>query len=289
MRQEREDPTRHRSAGETVSRDGAVTSISAPVVPWRVLAFETHGPPDAPGGVVVLLHGLGSSGADWEPQIAALVPRYRVVAFDAPGHGRSAPGSASIATLAANVEATLATIDPRPAHVVGLSLGGCVAQALALRAPARVRSLVLVNTFARLRPAGPRAARRMLFRLVLLLTAPMSTVGTYIARDLFPRPEQVSLRMEAATRIARTSRATYLSAVRALTRFDSRAQLHEIGCPTLVVAGECDVVIGPAAKETLARGIRNARIVMIPASGHVSNWDQPERFNRILLDFLDSC
>ena len=253
-----------------------------------MLSFDTHGPADAEGGVVVLLHGLGSSAADWEPQLTALVPRYRVVVVDVPGHGRSSHRRASVRAMAADVEAALATIDHRPAHVVGLSLGGCVAQALALDAPFRVRSLVLVNSFARLRPAGPRAAARMVARLGLLLAAPMTTVGAHVARDLFPSASQESLRCEAAARLARTSRISYLSGVCALGRFDSRRRLHEIRTRTLVVAGECDRVVSLAAKEFLARHIPGARLAVIPASGHVSNWDQPEQFNRILLDFLQS-
>jgi 3-oxoadipate enol-lactonase len=254
-----------------------------------VLAFDTHGPVDAPSGLVVLLHGLGSSAADWERQIAALIPHYRVVAVDFPGHGRTARARASVSAMAAAVEATVAGIDARPAHVVGLSLGGCVAQALALRAPDRVRSLVLVNTFARLRPAGPRAAGRMLARLALLLAAPMAAVGNYVARDLFPKPEQEPLRREAAARIARTSRCGYLSAVGAVGRFDARTRLGEIRCPTLVVAGDRDTAIPLEAKQALARGIPGARLVVVADSGHVSNWDQPETFNRIVLEFLRTC
>jgi 3-oxoadipate enol-lactonase len=253
-----------------------------------VLAFDVHGT-GAGAGVVVLLHGLGSSGTDWEPQIAALTPHYRVVTVDAPGHGRSAPAMTSVAAMADAVAAALSTIDTRPAHVVGLSLGGCVAQALALGTPDRVRSLVLVNTFARVRPAGARASLRMLARLALLSGAPMTTVARYVAHDLFPDPLQKRLREEAALRIARTSRRGYLSGIAALTRFDSRPRLHEIRCPTLVVAGDGDRVVGLTAKETLTKAIPGARLVVLPGSGHVSNWDQPEAFNRILLDFLGSC
>jgi pimeloyl-ACP methyl ester carboxylesterase len=254
-----------------------------------VLAFDTHGPADAPGGCVVLLHGLGSSAADWEPQIAALAPHHRVIAFDLPGHGRTSKSSTSIPAMAAAVAATLATIDSRPAHVIGLSLGGCVAQALTLRSPAQVRSLVLVNTFARLTPAGPRAAVRMLVRLALLVAGPMPLVGAYVARGLFPKPEQAVVRARTADRLARTSRAAYLAAVTATARFDGRRELGRIRCPALVVAGDRDTTIPLAAKEALARGIPGARLVVVRDSGHVSNWDQPEAFNRIVLEFLTTC
>jgi 3-oxoadipate enol-lactonase len=173
--------------------------------------------------------------------------------------------------------------------VIGLSVGGCVAQALALRSPDRVRSLVLVNTFARLTPAGPRAAGQMVARLALLLIAPMRVVANHVARDLFPKPGQEALRREAAARIARTPRSVYLFAVGTVVRFDARAGLGRIRCPTLVVAGDRDTTIPLGAKEVLVRGIPGARLAVVPDSGHVSNWDQPETFNNIVLEFLSTC
>ena len=102
--------------------------------------YSLAGPAGAP--VVLLLHGLGSCADDWAPQIAALAPRYRVLAVDLPGHHRSARprGAPSVARMAADVEALLDRLAIPRAHVVGLSLGGCVALALTLHAPTRVRS-----------------------------------------------------------------------------------------------------------------------------------------------------
>jgi len=95
--------------------------------------------------MVALLHGLGSSCRDWQFQEVALEDRYRVVAVDLPGHGSSAQPrrTVTIESMADDVAALLAEIDGEPAHVVGLSLGACVALRLALQAPARVRSLTL--------------------------------------------------------------------------------------------------------------------------------------------------
>ena len=251
-----------------------------------VLAYEVHGPPR--DEALVLLHGLGSSSADWTPQIAAFETSWALVTVDLAGHGGSSPSRAfpTMETMAGDVEALLDALGVRAAHVIGLSLGGCVALTLALRAPARVRSLVLVNTFARLRPAGPRAAARMLTRLGLLLLAPMSALGSYVARDLFPKPDQGELRDAAAARLAQNGRRAYLAAIAALVCFDVRRRLGEIRCPTLVVAGEDDTSIPLGAKEALARGIPGARLVVVPESGHVTNWDQAATFNRIVRDFL---
>src|SRR5262249_22775631 len=159
---------------------------------------------------IVLLHGLGSSSADWRLQRAALGARYRLIVPDLRGHGRSPRGRGGLGAgaMAADLAALLDDLEAPPAHVVGLSLGGCVALALALDQPARVRSLTLVNTFARLSFAGPRGALRVLARLALLACAPMPVVAAHVARGLFPRPDQRELYLAAVASLAANSRHT---------------------------------------------------------------------------------
>lgn len=188
--------------------------------------------------------------------------------------------------MAAEVDRLLAHLGERAVHVVGLSLGGCVGLALALHAPARVRTLTLVNAFARLRPADTGATLRMALRGLLLATAPMSAVAALVARSVFPRPEQDALRQAAAMSLARTSRRAYVAAAAALTRFDARASLERVRCPTMVVAGTDDRTVAIDAKDALARAIPGARWVVVPDSGHVTNADQPAAFNELLKEFL---
>lgn len=188
--------------------------------------------------------------------------------------------------MADDVAALLARLDALPVHVVGLSLGGCVGLALALRAPDRVRSLTLVNAFARLRPAGLRDAGRMLMRLALLGAAPMSFVAAHVARGLFPRPEQQALYERAVASLSGTSRRSYVAAIRALAAFDVEPRLGAIRCPTLIVAGARDASIPRAAVEALARGIPAARLLVVADAGHATNVDQADRFNQALLAFI---
>jgi 3-oxoadipate enol-lactonase len=236
----------------------------------------------------VFLHGLGSSADDWSQQVPAVAADYRVLLVDLPGHGRSAlpRGRLTVGRMAAALEALLLDAGEEPAHVVGLSLGGCVGLALALQAPAQVRSLTLVNAFARLRPAHGGAALRMALRGLLVAAAPMSAVGALVARTVFPRPEQDALRDLVAARLARTSRRAYAGAMAALARFDVRDALAGVRCPTMVVAGVDDATIGIEAKDALARAIPGARWVVVPGSGHVTNVDQPAVFNAALREFL---
>jgi pimeloyl-ACP methyl ester carboxylesterase len=213
---------------------------------------------------------------------------YRVILVDLPGHGRSAlpAGRLSVDRIAGEVDALLAHLGEGPVHVVGLSLGACVGLALALRAPARVRSLTLVNGFARLRPGNGRGALRLALRALLLGTAPMSAVAELVARTLFPRPEQSALRQAAVVSLARTSRRAYAAAAAAIAGFDARASLADIRCPTMVIAGIEDRTVGIDTKDALAHAIAGARLVLVPGSGHVTNADQPLAFNAVLKEFL---
>jgi 3-oxoadipate enol-lactonase len=251
----------------------------------RPLHHTVHGEAGPP---VLLLHGLGSCAADWAPQLSALAPRYRVIAVDLPGHGASPlpRRRLTIEGMADGVAALAAAVAGAPAHLVGLSLGACVALRLALQVPALVRSLTLVNPFARARPDGPGALVRMAHRLLLLGTAPMPSLAAHVAGRLFPWPEQRPLYEAAVASLGTTSRRGYAAAMRALARFDARGQLAAIRCPTLVVAGDRDGVVPLGPKLRLGAAIPGARVEVVPASGHATPYDQPETFNRLLLDFL---
>jgi pimeloyl-ACP methyl ester carboxylesterase len=235
-----------------------------------------------------LLHGLGSCGEDWLLQVPALAARYRVITIDLPGHGESgaAPKGATIEGLARPVVALLDRLGEARAHIVGLSLGGMVALQLAVDHPSRVRSLVLVNTFARLRQP-PGGFFRGLVRLGLLVAAPMSWTGRWVAGGLFPGPGRGPMRELAAQRIAANSRRSYLRTVSAIVRFDVSGRLGEIRAPTLVVAGAQDQTAPLVSKIELATGIEGARIEIVEGSGHATPIDAPEAFNSLLLRFLE--
>jgi 3-oxoadipate enol-lactonase len=262
-----------------------VRTVAAGTVDLHV---ETHGVPDGPA--VVLLHGLGSSARDWGLQIPALADRYRVIAPDLRGHGRTPRGRGwpTIGAMADDVRALLDRRDAPAAHVVGLSLGACVGLALALGAPSRVRSLTLVNGFARLRLAGARGALRVGRRLGLLLCAPMRTTAACVARELFPGPHQRGHYEAAVASLAANRRRDYLATMRALRAFDVVDALPGVACPTLVVAGAGDRTVPLAAKQRLAAAIPGARLVVVADSGHATNIDQAAPFNRLLRDFLDA-
>ena len=114
----------------------------------------------------------------------------------------------------------------------------------------------------------------------------MSVVAAFVARGLFPEPQQAHLYRLAVASLGRTSRWTYLASIGTLVAFDARARLGRVACPTLVVAGERDRTVSLASTAALGRDIPGARVELVPDSGHVTNRDQPTIFNRIVLDFL---
>ena len=190
------------------------------------------------GAPVLLLSGLGQPLEAWDTFVAALGER-RVVRFDAPGVGTSAPPTlpASVASLARIAEAVLDAADVDAADVVGYSLGGAVAQQLAHVAPARVRRLVLVATSCGLG----------------------STSGRWDWRRVPRAPSGVAAR----DALALTWQAT------ALASWTSIPFLGRLAQPTLVVCGRDDVVSPPANSRVLASRIPGARLVTLPVDHHV--------------------
>jgi 3-oxoadipate enol-lactonase len=253
------------------------------------LHAEAHGQADASRPPVVLLHGLGSSSRDWALQVGALGERHSLLAVDLRGHGRSPSGRGrvTIEAMAGDVSRALDARRMDSAHLVGLSLGGCVALTLAVRQPARVRSLTVVNAFARFRPAGPRGLFRGAQRIALLCTAPMPVVARHVARDLFPRPEQETPYVAAVDSLSRTARRVYLRSTLAVLGFDLRRELASVRCPTLVIVGARDRTVSRGSALALAGAIPGARLEIVPDSGHATPYDQPDLFNRLILEFLD--
>ncbi len=240
------------------------------------------------GFPLLMLHGLGSSGDDWWFQTPAFSPHFRVILPNLRGHKRSSAlrGPISVYTLAADIAQLLDALEIAQAHVLGLSLGGVVAQLLAIHFPAKVNNLILVNTFAHLWPTSPRDAYTLARRVVVAKYLPPATTAKVVARDLFPKPEQAALRAEVLGRIGVSDVTSYRHLVDAIRRFDSRAQLGRIAASTLLITGDRDAVVPRGCQQQLARGIRKVRWHIMSDSGHATPVDQPKEFNRVVLEFL---
>ncbi|MFH2103156.1 MAG: alpha/beta hydrolase [Chloroflexota bacterium] len=244
-----------------------------------------------PGGApaVLLLHGMGANCASWSLQIPRLIEAgFRPIAPDAPGFSQSPYDGTgwTIPRVSAMMMDLLTELGTGPAHVVGISMGGVIAQQLARDQPQMISRLVLVNTFSALRPATLGGWAYFLWRLVLVHTLGLPAQAKVVARRIFHVSEQEDLRKMLITAITQSDPRAYRAAMRSLGLFNSKPWLIDIRIPTLVITADQDTTVNPILQGVLARGISCARQVVITGAGHAVTIDQPEKFNRELLRFL---
>lgn len=243
------------------------------------IAWERHGS----GPTLLLIMGLGYARWGWEPVVEPLARSFDVLLFDNRGIGESdaPPGPYTTLELAGDAVQVLDEAGVARAHVVGSSLGGMVAQELALARPERVERLVLSGTT----PGGPKAFP-MPQRTVDLMLA-RATLREYVENALEPdvRPELVDRILAHRERTAQQFE-PWAAQAAAGAGFDAYDRLGGIAAPTLVQHGDGDVVVDPRNAELLVGAIPDARLSIYPGSGHLTMWQEPERFVRELEEFL---
>lgn len=254
----------------------------------RRIAYDLTGAADAPA--VVLLHSLAADGGMWAEQVPALLEaHYRVLRIDMRGHGGSeaTDGPYAIADLAADAVAVTDFLGLERFHLAGLSIGGIIAQAIAIGHPHRLLSLMLCDTVAKPPAFWPEAwAARAAAAKAAGSVAPLAdpTIARWLTEAFKERnPRRWT---EVHSGIAALPLAGYLGAAAALTGFDFTADLPSLRVPTLVVCGSDDEGTPPAANREIASLIPGARYEEIPNARHVPNIEHPLLFNRILLDWL---
>lgn len=234
---------------------------------------------------LVLSNSLGTSAELWAPQLEALRARFHVLCYDSRGHGASGapPGPYSIERLAEDALTLLDALGIERAHFCGLSKGGMVGQWLGANAPQRIDRLVLANTAASLGPASAWQER-----IELVLARGMeSVVETALGRWFTPAFRQSAAKQVEAARamLLATPAAGYAGCCAALRDLDLRASASRITAPTLLVAGAFDPATPPERLRELAAAISGSKLVEL-AAAHLSNIEQPEAFNRAVLEFL---
>ena len=238
---------------------------------------------------VLLLHGLGANGTSWSLQFETLGSAgFRPLAPDVPGFGESRYDGRgwNFARVVGNLARLLNDLQTGPVFVVGLSMGGVIAQQFAFDFPELVRKLVLVSTFSVLRPASLSQWVYFAQRALVVHTLGLATQSKIVAQRVFPEPDQAGLREIAEKQIASADPRAYRAAMRNLGLFNSQRRLREINVPTLIISGENDSTITPVHQKVLAEGIPGAKQILIPNAGHAVPIDQSEAFNAILLGFL---
>jgi pimeloyl-ACP methyl ester carboxylesterase len=250
------------------------------------LAYEEAGR----GAPLVFISGTSVDRSIWGGQVDHFAPHHRCITFDNRDVGESSAAAApyGMRDLAADTAALLEALDLPAAHVVGHSLGGAVAQELALLAPDRVRTITLVGSWARndaystsvfhaWKFMRTRLEQREFLEAFLLFGVGhtfLNIVGTEQLIGMFgalPHPQPA---------------AAFCRQVDADLGHDTLARLNGIGIPALVVAGEEDNIFKPHHHRALAEAIPGARLAILPAVGHTPPIESAKPFNRTLEEFL---
>ncbi len=264
------------------------------------LYYEEHGS----GDPLLLIMGLAADSTAWLFQVPDFAKHYRTIVFDNRGVGRSSkpPGPYTIHQMADDTAALLDVIGITRTHVVGVSMGGMIAQELVLRHPQRVRGLVLACTYPEpdaeierqrefsVMQFGGRITTSGEMRIDVSALDPMAFfqhllpsvfnadfIATQLPKlmELFGGALQYGFSLEAI-----------LGQVAAVMSHKATDRLHQITSPTLVITGDADRLVPSANSDLLAKHIPGARLVKVPGGSHGFNFETPAIFNREVLDFL---
>jgi 3-oxoadipate enol-lactonase len=240
------------------------------------------------GPAVLLLHPVGLDLSWWEPQVEALRSEFQVLRFDFRGHGESevAPPPYTIFDFANDAHALIQALGIRSVHVIGLSLGGMVAQGLALEHPAAVRSLVLSNTLCTLSVEARQAMRTRgdAAKQGGMVAVIEPTVERWFTPGFLDSP----LAARCRKRLLANDVGAWAATWNAIADLDTLARLGEIRAPTLVTSGDADVSTPVAAAQVIAEHIDGAILRVMPGAPHMAPYERPELFNPLMFELLHS-
>lgn len=244
---------------------------------------QGHGPP------LLLLHGWPTNGREWRAQVEGLADQFRVVAWDAPGAGRSSdpPEGFRLSDWADVLASFIQALDLQPVHVGGLSWGGSLALELYRRHPAMVRSLLLMGAYAGW--AGSLSAETVEQRLQLMernIQAPTEEWAPTLIRTLVAPDAPGDIVDELVSIIAELHPAATAIALRALAEADLRDVLPRVDVPTLMLYGQRDERAPRSVWEPLQSAIPGAKLVLVPDVGHMVDMEAPTRVNDEIRRFL---
>ena len=239
------------------------------------LHHRFDGPADGP--LLILGPSLGTTVEVWKPQLPALTESWRVLRYDLPGHGGSAPWpDITIDDLA---RAVLDLTDARSFAYAGISVGGSIGTALAAAEPDRVSHLVLCCTAARIgTPAGWFERAELVTREGLEPLAAAAAARWFTPGFPDPGPYVAMLR--------EADPEGYAAMCRAIGRFDARHVLGRITARTLVISGAQDPVTPPADAELLAAGVADAQLLVLDGASHLASVERAKEVTEAMLRHL---
>jgi 3-oxoadipate enol-lactonase len=238
------------------------------------------------GEPLLLIHGLGGSGADWAFQVAALEHRFRIIVPDLPGSGHSLPprNEYTIAGFAGALWKLMDHLKIVRPNIVGFSLGGAVALEMAALRPACVPKLGLINSLATYQPRDLRKWLETYVAATLVRLLGMPRAACLMAARLFPEPWQRAMREHAVRVLASVPANSYLGTGLALARWAILDRLDRLKSRVLLIAAENDFT-PLAEKRDLAKKL-NAELVVVRGSRHGTPFDSVEATNASLLALL---
>ena len=243
------------------------------------------------GPLVLFMHGIGGNRSNWTAQVEALRGSFHAVAWDARGYGESDDyeGPLDFGDFARDALRVLDRFGAETAHLVGLSMGGRIAQDFCARFPDRVASLVLCDTMPDFRDSLTPEKRAEFIRL---RQAPLKAgkeprdIADALVDSLCGPNADDAVRRRLWTSIAALHKESYLKTIEASLSFDRSAEIDRISVPTLLLYGEHDRLTPPAVGRAMHERVAGSEFVEIADAGHLSNIEQPEAFNAALHAFL---
>lgn len=248
------------------------------------IRYYISGIPDGPP--LLLAHSLGASSEMWAPQLPELERCFRVIRYDARGHGASSvpEGDYSLSQLGADALAVLDATVTKRASICGISMGGQLGMWLAIHASERVDRMVLANTAARIGSAQGWTERIDMVRAEGLRPVAQGVRGRWLTPAYADAHPAVAAMLVA--RLMSTAPAGYIGCCAAMRDADLTPELSRITAAALVIAGEYDPATTAADAQVICDGVRGARLVRL-ATAHLSNIENADGFTRELLTFLE--
>ena len=250
-------------------------TLFVPGTPRIAVAVEGRGP------LVLFLHGIGGNRNHWLQQLGFFSRHgFKAAAWDARGYGDSDDyeGTLQFDDFSADLLRTLEHLEEKRAHLVGLSMGGRIARNFALKYPKRVRTLTLANTSPGFDALSPEEVLKFVDeRRNRTAESTRRLLGSRASREA----QEALLASFHALR-----NDSYLKTLEASVAQDRAVPIENLEVPTLVISGDEDRVYPVALVRKMAQRIRGAELVVLEQCGHLSNLEQPEGFNKVLLDYL---
>ena len=257
----------------------------------RANGVDLHVEEVGEGPPLLLIMGLGASLETWVAQREAFARRHRIILFDNRGAGRSEspPPPWTVPEMAADAIGVMDALGIARAHVLGVSMGGMIAQEMAIGWPERIDRLVVAVSFAR--PDPLRRAFLLFRRWARLQGADLVQEGVanlpwLVSPRVLNDPEQLEQLLGIVSAMPLMAPEAYSHQIDAILEHDTLSRLHRVCAPTLVLAAAEDVLTPVSLSREIAGAIPGARLTVLPAGNHAVQLEDPEGFNAAVLDFL---